>query len=716
MLTRFAGRGVERNTLRQVAKSCRPLVEQLEDRCVLSNLVVNGSFETPQVPSNANGITLRAPANIGGWTLDQNDVDLAKGRPDAGPTVSGYQLPPDGTQFLFLSGFTAGSIYQDLATVAGTAYRLRFAMSGDPGKPGWPLIKHMEVDWGSGVVATPTFDITSTDFDKMGWVYHEYTVVATTTTTRLRFSSLDFDPTGPAVDDVSVVPQLTDIAATKLDWNTAQSGVDFGYEVSGAALTQDTTAQLYWASGTTTDTILEPAATPIPIPKTTPVDQEQTVHLAPSDFPGGPAPGAKYLLAVVDPDNKIDEGAAGEANNVKWLPVPGITVTAGPITPVEGNEFTGLVATFTEGSGVAVGVASVTSVLAAAPSVDGAGDNYTATIAWGDGTSSTGTVSANSSGGFDVTGIDPTTTKGHVYSEETAPDQPYTFTVTVQALIYGIAFTNQATGVASVVDAPLIVVGHERFISPTPNVEFQCDELASFTDGNPAAGVEDFTARITWGDGQTSDGVVSAGEDAKGKPLFIVAGRHTYTQANLNTTMSITILDHGGAQADVPAFPVRVGASQPSPSSLPSPKEINKLLEDEAKRHPILIEAAKKYNVKADDVLKAIAWQESGWNPLALSPDCQHGKGIMQIDDRSWGDVGDPYYAWFQTAQVWDAASNIHVGANILDHWIQVHGGDLWLGVKNYNGAGDAADAYLSNIRTFVVTDPWDALLHPKKK
>ena len=111
-----------------------------------------------------------------------------------------------------------------------------------------------------------------------------------------------------------------DIAPTSLTGNTAQGGVDFGYEVTGADLTQDTTAALYWASGTTTDTILEPATTPIPIPKTTPVGQVQTVHLAPTDFPGGPAPGATHLLLVVDPNNVINE--SDENNNSFALAVP----------------------------------------------------------------------------------------------------------------------------------------------------------------------------------------------------------------------------------------------------------------------------------------------------------------------------------------------------------------------------------------------------------
>lgn len=118
----------------------------------------------------------------------------------------------------------------------------------------------------------------------------------------------------------------TDLAATKLEWNTAQGGVDLSGKITGAPLPQDTTLQLYWASGTTTDTILKSATAAIRIPKTIPVNQEQTLHLAPSDFVNAPPPDAKYLLAVLDPDNKIDEGSDGEKNNVLALHVlPNIT-------------------------------------------------------------------------------------------------------------------------------------------------------------------------------------------------------------------------------------------------------------------------------------------------------------------------------------------------------------------------------------------------------
>ena len=55
-------------------------------------------------------------------------LDLALGGP--------YYQSVEGSQFLFLSGGNAGSVYQDIATVPGQTYRIRYAMSGDPGRLG----------------------------------------------------------------------------------------------------------------------------------------------------------------------------------------------------------------------------------------------------------------------------------------------------------------------------------------------------------------------------------------------------------------------------------------------------------------------------------------------------------------------------------------------------------------------------------------------------
>ncbi len=119
----------------------------------------------------------------------------------------------------------------------------------------------------------------------------------------------------------------SDIAPTSLTWNAAQGGVDFGYEVTGADLTQDTTAALYWASGTTfADVIGAPVYD-------TPIEREVGEYgpfYIPNSVLGKPPPGATHLLLVTDPptatmpNGLIDE--SDETNNVRALAIPDIVL------------------------------------------------------------------------------------------------------------------------------------------------------------------------------------------------------------------------------------------------------------------------------------------------------------------------------------------------------------------------------------------------------
>jgi hypothetical protein len=136
----------------------------------------------------------------------------------------------------------------------------------------------------------------------------------------------------------------SDIVPTSLTWNTTQGGVDFSYEVTGADLPRDTTAALYWASGTTTADIIQSATVNtqtvndklvIPAPRGT----AGIIHFDVSDLTQ-PPPAATYLLAVVDPNNLIDEGTAGEANNVLPLTVNDIAMTSAQIQGGNAVQFT----------------------------------------------------------------------------------------------------------------------------------------------------------------------------------------------------------------------------------------------------------------------------------------------------------------------------------------------------------------------------------------
>ncbi len=114
-----------------------------------------------------------------------------------------------------------------------------------------------------------------------------------------------------------------------------------------------------------------------------------------------------------------------------------------------------------------------------------------------------------------------------------------------------------------------------------------------------------------------------------------------------------------------------------------SKAQINQLLEA----------AAQKYSIPPD-ILKAVAYQESGWRPDALSFDGQHGKGIMQIDDR--------FHEFAKTPDVFDPAKNIDYGANFLKDLHNRH--KTWeKALKGYNGGSDYPPIVMAHVRN----KPW---------
>ena len=174
----------------------------------------------------------------------------------------------------------------------------------------------------------------------------------------------------------------------------------------------------------------------------------------------------------------------------------------------------------------------------------GVAADYTATINWGDSTSSSGTIIAAAGGGFTVHAT-------HGYAEEG------NYTVTVTVADTGGA-TTSATGTAAVADAPLtagtITVG-DGVAGVTPAA------LAfGFTDANPAGTVSDFTATIDWGDSTTSAGTLAASGTG-----FTVQGSHTYTHSG-SFTVTVTVADVGGSTTSatghttIAAAPLTAGA------------------------------------------------------------------------------------------------------------------------------------------------------------
>lgn len=187
-----------------------------------------------------------------------------------------------------------------------------------------------------------------------------------------------------------------------------------------------------------------------------------------------------------------------------------LTATGASLSATEGFAFQGSVAAFT------------------ASAASAAASDFTATIDWGDGTSTTsGAVKSSGNGGFLVAGH-------HVYAEEGSYN--VVVTVTDQS-----NHTVTAADAIDVADAPLLAVGSRVHVSQglvATNVT-----VASFVDTGGADAVGEYTTTIDWGDGTTSTGTVSLSHGT-----LNVVGSHTYAAAG-QYPVKVTIQDEGGATA-----------------------------------------------------------------------------------------------------------------------------------------------------------------------
>jgi len=206
-------------------------------------------------------------------------------------------------------------------------------------------------------------------------------------------------------------------------------------------------------------------------------------------------------------------------------PVP--TASGTTLTAIEGMGLTDTVATFSDADGAATA------------------SEYLATIAWGDGSSSPGTITGPDAGPFAVSGT-------HTYAEEGA-----------NALTVYIVDTSDPTNTAIVTsivnvgDAPLSA----SCAMPANSLTSFSGTAATFTDGDPGATRSDYSATISWGDGSSAPGTVS-GPD--GGP-FTISSAHVFaTTGKFNITT--TVNDAGGAATSTTcglltyAFPSGTGA------------------------------------------------------------------------------------------------------------------------------------------------------------
>ena len=217
-----------------------------------------------------------------------------------------------------------------------------------------------------------------------------------------------------------------------------------------------------------------------------------------------------YALAItVHHDSAADVTVNGSAT----VADPAISATGGlQLSSIEGSTAAGGLATFTDPGGAE------------------ALSDYSATINWGDGTSSAGSISYDASSGlFTVSG-------SHTYAEEGI----YAPVVTIgHDSTPAVSVTDSMT----VSDASVAATGAS--VSALRGINSGALTLATFTDPAGAEAAGDYSATINWGDGSSSAGTISFNA---GTGLFSVGGSHLYGASG---SYSATVTLHHDSAADV---------------------------------------------------------------------------------------------------------------------------------------------------------------------
>jgi choice-of-anchor C domain-containing protein len=158
-------------------------------------IIQNGSFEYGTDSPVSGFRTLGAGSgDLSGWTVGYRSIDW----------IGSYWQPFDGARSLDLNGNARGRIAQTFSTTPGTAYRVTFALAGNP-DGGDPVKDLIVTALGIGS-RNYSFDTTGKSRSAMGWVMEEFNFTATGNLTTLIFASGERGPYGPALDKVEAAP------------------------------------------------------------------------------------------------------------------------------------------------------------------------------------------------------------------------------------------------------------------------------------------------------------------------------------------------------------------------------------------------------------------------------------------------------------------------------------------------------------------------------
>jgi choice-of-anchor C domain-containing protein len=172
--------------------------------------VTNGSFETGTFSGAPWDTLFPGNTNLTGWTVDSGSVDW----------TGSYWPASAGSRSIDLSGNEPGAISQTLATTTGNTYAVSFDLSGNPACG--PAAKTLTVGAAGAATDSLTFDtgIAGNSLSDMKWEAHQYSFIATSSSTALTFTSTTAGSCGPAIDNI-VVTETVAVPPTLADCKDA---------------------------------------------------------------------------------------------------------------------------------------------------------------------------------------------------------------------------------------------------------------------------------------------------------------------------------------------------------------------------------------------------------------------------------------------------------------------------------------------------------------
>lgn len=155
--------------------------------------LVNGSFEIGTDPNPSFSTQSAGSTAITGWTVGGFGVDY----------VGNYWMASDGVRSIDLSALNSGSVSQTFDTVIGSAYTVLFDLSGNP--DGGVGTRTAVVSIAGSLPGVRTYSVgPANSTTAMNWETFSYEFTAFANTSTLVFASAEYNPFGPALDNVSV--------------------------------------------------------------------------------------------------------------------------------------------------------------------------------------------------------------------------------------------------------------------------------------------------------------------------------------------------------------------------------------------------------------------------------------------------------------------------------------------------------------------------------